>query len=227
MLDTCFKVGNVEALICSHCNLTGQTVEKCYKLHGYPPSHKLFTKPRGAHVLAAQSTLAPAATVENSSNIRIDLIKAQYNQLMALLPSGTSSTTQTSTKPDLFSPPHVSGINFYLTAHTHTNISLSRAPWIIDTGARATDHMVCCTSFFTTVTSIISQPVELLNGIHVFATHIGTVQLTPLICLTQVLCIPSFNFYLLSVKKLSIHLLPVALCFSLILVSFRTFYLGQ
>jgi len=119
MLDTCFKVGNVEALICSHCNLTGHTVEKCYKLHGYPPSHKLFTKPRGAHVLAAQSTSAPAATVENSSNIRIGLIKAQYNQLMALLPSGTSSTTQTSTKPDLFSPPHVSGINFYLTAHTH------------------------------------------------------------------------------------------------------------
>ena len=66
--------------------------------------------------------------------------------------------------------------------------------------------MVCCTSFFTTVTSIISQPVELPNGIHVFATYIGTVQLTPLICLTQVLCIPSFNFYLLSVKKLSIHL---------------------
>jgi hypothetical protein len=66
--------------------------------------------------------------------------------------------------------------------------------------------MVCCTSFFTTVTSIISQPVELPNGIHVFATHIGRVQLTPLICLTQVLYIPSFNFYLISVKKLSIHL---------------------
>jgi hypothetical protein len=90
MLDTCFKVGNVKALICSHCNLTGHTVKKCYKLHDYPPSHKLFTKPRGVHVLATQSTSAPAATIENSSNIRIGLIKAQYNQLMALLPSGTS-----------------------------------------------------------------------------------------------------------------------------------------
>ena len=81
MLDTCFKVGNVKALICSHCNLTGHTVKKCYKLHDYPPSHKLFTKPRGVHVLATQSTSAPAATIENSSNIRIGLIKAQYNQL--------------------------------------------------------------------------------------------------------------------------------------------------
>jgi hypothetical protein len=149
---------------------------------------------------------------------------------MALLPSGTSSTAQTSTQPYPFSPPHVSDINFCLNAlslshtHTHTNISLSHAPWIIDIGAP--DHMVCCTSFFTTVTSVISQPVELPNGTHVFATHIGTIQLTPFICLTQVLCIPTFNFNLLSVKNYP-PILPVALCFSLILVSFRTFYLGQ
>jgi hypothetical protein len=123
MLDNYFKVGNVEAPTCSHCNLTGHTVEKCYKLHGYPLGHKLFIKPRGAHVLTAQSTSTPAATVENPSNIRIGLTKAQYNQLMALLPSGTSSTAQTSTQPDPFSPPHVSGINFCLNAlslsHTH------------------------------------------------------------------------------------------------------------
>ena len=177
---------------------------KCYKLHGYPPGHKLFIKPRGAHVLAAQSTLALAATVDNFSNIRIGLTKAQYHQLMALLLSGTSSTAQPSTPPDPFFPPPISGINFCLNAHAHTNLSLSHAPWIIDTGA--TYHMVCCTSFFTTITSVISQPVELPNGTHVFATHIGTVQLMPLICLTQVLCIPSFNFNLLSVKKLSTHL---------------------
>jgi len=73
MLDTCFKAGNAAAPICSHCNLTGHTMAKCYKLHGYPPGHKLFTKPRGAHVLIAQSTLAPA---DNSSNVRIGLTQA-------------------------------------------------------------------------------------------------------------------------------------------------------
>jgi len=227
MLDTCFKVGNAATPICSHCNLTGHTMEKCYKLHGYPPGHKLFTKPRGAHVLAAQSTLAPA---DNSNNVRIGLTQAQYHQLMALLPSGTSSPAQPSTPPDTFFSPPISGINFCLNAHAHTNLSLSHAPWIIDTGA--TDHMVCCTSFFTTITSVISQSVELPNGTHVFATHVGTVQLTPLICLTQVLCIPSFNFNLLSVKKLSTHLTCCVMflsdfCFIQDLLSWTTIGKGE
>jgi hypothetical protein len=56
MLDTYFKAGNAKAPIYSHCNLNGHTMEKCYKLHGYPPGHKLFTKSRGAYVLAVQLT---------------------------------------------------------------------------------------------------------------------------------------------------------------------------
>ena len=26
--------------ICSHCNISSHTVDKCYKLHGYPPGYK-------------------------------------------------------------------------------------------------------------------------------------------------------------------------------------------
>ncbi|GAB4848580.1 hypothetical protein Ancab_040146 [Ancistrocladus abbreviatus] len=29
-------------LQCAHCKMTGHTMEKCYKLHGYPPGHKLY-----------------------------------------------------------------------------------------------------------------------------------------------------------------------------------------
>ena len=25
---------------CTHCNMQGHTIEKCYKLHGYPPGYK-------------------------------------------------------------------------------------------------------------------------------------------------------------------------------------------
>jgi hypothetical protein len=31
---------------CSHCGIVGHTVEKCYRVHGYPPGFK-FTKNRG------------------------------------------------------------------------------------------------------------------------------------------------------------------------------------
>ena len=37
-------------LLCDHCKLTGHTAKKCYKLHGYPPGHRLY---RGKRVAAS------------------------------------------------------------------------------------------------------------------------------------------------------------------------------
>jgi len=34
-----------EKSICSHCNIPGHTVDKCYRLHGYPPGFKFTKKP--------------------------------------------------------------------------------------------------------------------------------------------------------------------------------------
>ena len=123
---------------------------------------------------------------------------------MALLPPGASTTAQTPLQLHPPPLPHISGIHYCLNAHTHITSSSHPIPWIIDTGA--TDHMVCCPLFFTTIVSTTSHPVALPNGTHVPATHTGTIQLTPSICLTQVLCIPSFNFNLIFVKKLTTNL---------------------
>ena len=38
-----FTKQNFRKHICSHCGLSGHTIEKCYKLHGFPPGFK-FTK---------------------------------------------------------------------------------------------------------------------------------------------------------------------------------------
>ena len=62
--------------------------------------------------------------------------------------------------------------------------------WVIDTGA--TDHMVHYFSCLTTVTSTMNASVELPNGDLVSITHIGTVQFSPSLTLTNVLCVPSF-----------------------------------
>lgn len=32
--------GKKERPICSHCGLIGHVLDKCYKIHGYPPSYK-------------------------------------------------------------------------------------------------------------------------------------------------------------------------------------------
>jgi len=34
--------GSRKQLYCDHCKITGHTVQKCYKLYGYPPGHRLF-----------------------------------------------------------------------------------------------------------------------------------------------------------------------------------------
>ena len=41
--------GKKERPFCTHCNMSGHTVEKCYKLHGYPPGYK----PKGKQIANA------------------------------------------------------------------------------------------------------------------------------------------------------------------------------
>jgi hypothetical protein len=61
--------------------------------------------------------------------------------------------------------------------------------------------MTSCSSLFTTITTIVSTHVNLLNGSKAFVTHIGTIKLSENLILTGVLCVPSFSFNLISACK--------------------------
>ncbi|KAF5458182.1 hypothetical protein F2P56_022236, partial [Juglans regia] len=136
-----FKAGNAEAPICSHCTMTGHTMEKCYKLHGYPPGHKLFNRSQSPSALAAQHV----SDLEDDSDVRVGLTKAQYQQLVALLQprelvtAVQPSANQIQSNFPSTSTPHISGISPCLSTSTHDTLSSQFAHWIIDTGA--TDHM--------------------------------------------------------------------------------------
>ena len=71
--------------------------------------------------------------------------------------------------------------------------------WIVDTGA--TDHMVYSLSSFTSITSTIHGYIHLPNGQKVLATHIGSVQISNTLILTNVLCVPAFSFNLITITK--------------------------
>ncbi|XP_035545942.1 uncharacterized protein LOC118348427 [Juglans regia] len=179
ILDTCFKVGNAEPPICSHCNMSGHTMEKYYMLHGYPPDHKLFNNTQGSSVVAAQSASEP----ETISDAQVGLTKTQYQQLLALLqPRELSivvqpSANQIQSNLPSTSTPHIYDISLCLST---TNI-----PWIIDIGA--TDHMVFCPFLLTSIIASISHSVRLPNGTNVPVTHTGTIQLASSISLNNVL----------------------------------------
>ena len=79
--------------------------------------------------------------------------------------------------------------------------SVSTSEWVIDTSA--TDHMVTTTHYFTIMQLVHNVTINLPNGQSVNVTHIGSIQLTASLLLTNVLCVPSFDFNLISVSKLT------------------------
>jgi hypothetical protein len=199
--------------LCSHCGITGHTVDKCYKLHRYPPGYKFKGK--------MHSTNQSSANVEDP---HLPFTQAQCRQLLSMLSSQASLQSsqppvnnQIVSQESTSSTPHqaASAISQFMSSilsfsrtipkHSifsvqHVNITrFSHSTWILDTSA--TDHMVHSLSKFTFVTSSINTYIHLPNGEKVLATHIGTIQVTTSLLLTDVLCVPSFN--LISISKLT------------------------
>ena len=211
-LENCFKVGNADPPQCNHCNMTGHVADKCYKLHGYPPGHKLHTRNNGKSIAATVTQFRALSDDDNEedSTESMMLTRTQYQQLISLLPSKETSSAMASlyvTQPSSStSNPHVSNSRIYgmatcFSVYTRPSSHTHNSPWIIDIGA--TDHMICCTSLFTSITAIVSYQVKLPNGQEVPVTHIGVVRLSKHLVLHHVLCVPSFNFNLLSAKQLT------------------------
>jgi hypothetical protein len=206
--------------ICSHCGIPGHIVEKCYRVHGFPPSFK-FNKGRNAQHLANQvsdyTTHYLPITYEQCQQV-IDMFKpltlkiefsanqaSLTNQIFANLTQGDTSSNLIDAGNFL-----ASQLSFLDTKHFAFASSTSliqqnsltnsvKAPSIIDIGA--IDYMICSISFFTSITYVISKTVRLPNGQHVSVTNIGIIKILESFILIVVLCIPSFSFNLISVSK--------------------------
>ena len=69
---------------CTHCGAMGHVVDKCYKLHGYPPGYKFkSTKGQVAATLPpfANNVIAP----KDDASGGVSLTKSEYQQLLSLL----------------------------------------------------------------------------------------------------------------------------------------------
>uniref|UniRef100_A0A6N2MET4 Malectin-like domain-containing protein n=1 Tax=Salix viminalis TaxID=40686 RepID=A0A6N2MET4_SALVM len=63
--------------ICTHCGLLGHTVEKCYKLHGYPPGYR-------ANRNKVNSVFQDSDS-QNNMIPQLSISQEQYQQLLALI----------------------------------------------------------------------------------------------------------------------------------------------
>uniref|UniRef100_A0A2N9I067 Reverse transcriptase Ty1/copia-type domain-containing protein n=1 Tax=Fagus sylvatica TaxID=28930 RepID=A0A2N9I067_FAGSY len=122
---------------CSHCGFKGHVMEKCYKLHGYPPGFQKKSKTVAVANQASSSISAPLENHDSSQNF--SSLAEQCQQLLNMLNTqvqqASSSTHQAATLVTVTQP----------TSSSHT----------IPNMAGATDHMVTNTQFFTSMTAMI------------------------------------------------------------------------
>lgn len=214
---------------CNYCKKPGHLIDKCFKLHGFPPDFK-FTKSSpnanaNAKCLAAQVEISDSAITNSGTNFGSSTNSGSHTGSNSNTVSNSASNNGITTGFNGISPDICSQIMQLLksassessmsTANFASNIStlpsfscfsgLSNNCWILDSGA--SDHMCSQKSLFTTMASL-ERPIQisLPNGEIISITHAGTVPLVHDIILTDVLYVLHFKYNLLSISKLTQNL---------------------
>ncbi|XP_019168540.1 PREDICTED: uncharacterized protein LOC109164466 [Ipomoea nil] len=166
---------------CTFCGLTGHTIEKCYKKHGYPPGWVPGYKSK-----AKQQITALVVNGTNDLGVSVD----QFQKLMAAIQnqmghlSSSSATAAVSLVPR-FDPDQNEGK--FLTSHINS-ISLCNSSWILDSGA--TDHITCSTQFFHEYRAIEGDEVSLPTGERIAIKHRGNIHIGEGLWLKDAMHIP-------------------------------------
>ncbi|XP_075074481.1 uncharacterized protein LOC142162074 [Nicotiana tabacum] len=160
-------------LSCKYCKKTGHTVDKCYKLHGFPPNFK-FTKNKRSDACVQSEALLPD-----------------------FVPSSHGSFEVPGYGFNVYNHPEVHSSSLHACAIS----TLGLNPWIIDSGA--TNHMTPYKHLLHNLQPLISRfLITLPNGYKVKVISTGSLVLRTDMILHNVLLVPSFLFSLISVHKL-------------------------
>ncbi|XP_019255128.1 PREDICTED: uncharacterized protein LOC109233718 [Nicotiana attenuata] len=134
--------GKKNTQMCSYCKMTNHTIDKCYRLVGFPGDFK-FTKnkrvqnsPKGNSAATVEDTGVIHSSMAEGPQFSHKLISDQFNQLVNLLnqiQTGQGTTQEVNANS-------VVGILFTNSpsCYSVTNSKLANS-WIIDSGA--TEHM--------------------------------------------------------------------------------------
>ncbi|CAM8978347.1 unnamed protein product [Rhodiola kirilowii] len=178
---------------CTFCHMQGHTRETCYKVHGYPPGHRMNKESQQkTGIIMANNTTSNVTDAGTSAdkNTQLDVIQEQLKQLFSMMnkSDGKSGSSANHT--------YIAGITCLSTK------LFSKDVWIVDSGA--SDHIASQFEILQNV-RCLKPALEVImpNGGTSTVTHIGTCQLNASIMLMDVLYVPEFRFNLLSVGKLA------------------------
>ncbi|KAL5779742.1 hypothetical protein ACOSQ2_010479 [Xanthoceras sorbifolium] len=118
---------------CTHCKFLGHTIDRCYKLHGYPPGYKL--KSRDNSTAAVHQVSASEAKTDQSEafgGFVQNLNSNQYQQLMSMFSKHLTSSVKDSNDREASHTSYRTGICFFVSL---SDIFSSNHLWIVDSGA--------------------------------------------------------------------------------------------
>uniref|UniRef100_A0A803PRT7 Polyprotein n=1 Tax=Cannabis sativa TaxID=3483 RepID=A0A803PRT7_CANSA len=119
-------------MVCTHCGMTGHTIAKCYKIHGYPPGHKFHG--RGKPQASKTAANSIEASVDNNGDnkgfnsiMTAGLTTAQCQSIIQLLANRIQENSTNVSTPEI-QPPLVSHLSAYAsTLPSHRNKFSPRA----------------------------------------------------------------------------------------------------
>ncbi|XP_010548824.1 PREDICTED: uncharacterized protein LOC104820151 [Tarenaya hassleriana] len=151
---------------CTHCNIPGHTISRCYKIHGYPistrpsPSNKpgLLPKPKSPFSDTFQNPVNMVGSALDGSiatQSPLEQAQALFDQFQSQLKGISNLATDSDAA----------------TSSTPTPSPASQNIWVIDTGASS--HICCDSRLFSVLNPIPTIRITLPNGSTIPVTHSG------------------------------------------------------
>ena len=141
--DAKTKTGKKDRPLCSHCGVLGHTMDRCYKLHGFPPG---YGKGKGKQAVNYVSDTQQEEDSTSVVDTAAPMTQAQYQHLVYML-----SAQQLKPVPESNSTTMVPAGIVY--SANHVKSTFKPHTWIIDSGA--TSHIASTLSGFLSHTPLM------------------------------------------------------------------------
>lgn len=184
--NTRFRRNDNQRPFCSHCNIRGHTVDKCYKLHGYPPRYKFRNSENDVNPKPVEGNVV----AQPQANFFSSLNQSQYNQLIEILNTHLHAA-KTEPIAAASSTVHVAGI---------CSDTFNSNTWILDSGASR--HICHQRELFHNWRRVHGVTVILPTTYCMSVEFIGDIRLSEQLLLQDVLFVPQFTYNLISVSYL-------------------------
>ncbi|KAI3500537.1 hypothetical protein L1887_36359 [Cichorium endivia] len=192
------KNGKNVNLVCKHCNMKGHTIERCYKLIGFPKDFK----PRNENTFQNKSnanivTSDPSVPSLSDNKTTMQFTSEQMSKILGLINEKCSGEDVSANMAGM------SVMSNMVYACNSVETSLNCRDWVVDSGA--TQHMTGSFKNFENSVDVsdLEMSVDHPNGSKAKISKIGDLKISPTIVLKDVLFVPEFKVHLLSVHRLA------------------------